>query len=78
MHQEEGFKFCLDTKNNKAFPFNPACLEHLNVWSPSNLPYLSKIIVPTSEWEIFILKTKKRTQLFEIPTIQTSIKKQFP
>jgi hypothetical protein len=29
MHQEEGFKFCLDTRNNKTLPLDPACPEHL-------------------------------------------------
>jgi hypothetical protein len=40
MHQEERFKFCFDTKNNRALPLDSACPEHLSVWSPANLPYV--------------------------------------
>jgi hypothetical protein len=40
MHQEEGFKFCLDTKNNRALPLDPASPEHLSVRSPAGLPYV--------------------------------------
>jgi hypothetical protein len=40
MHQKEGFKFCLDTKNNRTLPLDPACLEHLSVQSPASLPYM--------------------------------------
>jgi hypothetical protein len=29
MHEEEEFKFCLDTRNNKALPLDPASLERL-------------------------------------------------
>ncbi len=35
-----GFKFCLDTKNNGALPLDPTYTEHLNVWSPTSLPYV--------------------------------------
>jgi hypothetical protein len=38
MRQEEGFKFCFDTINNKALPLDPTCPEHLSVWSPPNPP----------------------------------------
>jgi hypothetical protein len=38
MHQEEGFNFCLDTKNNGALPLDMACPERLSVWSPAGLP----------------------------------------
>jgi hypothetical protein len=38
MHQEEGFKFCLDTKNNGALPLDPACPERLSVRSQADLP----------------------------------------
>jgi hypothetical protein len=38
MDQLEGFNFCLDTKNNKALPLDPAYPKHLNVQSPTNLP----------------------------------------
>jgi hypothetical protein len=33
IHQEEGFKFCLDSRNNGPIPSNPACPERLNVRS---------------------------------------------
>jgi len=39
MYQEEGFKFCLDTRNNGALPLDWACPEHLSLWSPAGLPY---------------------------------------
>jgi hypothetical protein len=39
MHQEEGFKFCLDTKKKKALPLELACPEHLSVQSSTDLPY---------------------------------------
>jgi hypothetical protein len=39
MGQEKGFKFCLDTRSNKAIPFHLACPEHLNIQSLANLPY---------------------------------------
>jgi hypothetical protein len=32
------FEFCSDTKNNGTLPLDPACPEHLNVWSPAGLP----------------------------------------
>jgi hypothetical protein len=38
MRQKEGFKFCLDTRNNRAVPLDPAWPEHLNVQSPASLP----------------------------------------
>jgi len=38
MRQQQGFKFCLDTKNNKALPLDLACPERLNVHSPAILP----------------------------------------
>ncbi len=41
MCQEEGFKFCLDTRNNGALPLDLACPENLNVWSPVDLLYFS-------------------------------------
>jgi hypothetical protein len=34
-----GFKFCLNTRNNKAFPLDLACHEHLSVRSSTNSPY---------------------------------------
>jgi hypothetical protein len=41
MCQEEVFKFCLDTRNNRTLPLDPACPEHLSLWSPgqSTLQY---------------------------------------
>ncbi len=36
--QEEGFKFCSDTRNNKDLPLDPTCLECLIVQSLVNLP----------------------------------------
>jgi hypothetical protein len=39
MHQEEGFKFCIDTKNNIALPLDPACPECLSVQSLASLPH---------------------------------------
>jgi len=56
---EEGFKFCLDTRNNGALPLDPACLERLNVRSLANLPYCSGVfsfLVCTQE------KEKKRKE----------------
>jgi hypothetical protein len=29
MHQKEEFKFCLDTRNNKALPLDPTSFERL-------------------------------------------------
>ncbi len=43
-HQEEGFKFCLDTKNNKALPLDPACPECLSVCSLAVLSYLPMVV----------------------------------
>jgi len=42
MHQEERFKFCLDTRNNGALPLDPPCHERLNVQSPVSLFYTSE------------------------------------
>jgi hypothetical protein len=39
MHQEEGFKFCLDTRTSEALPLDPACPECLSVRSLAGLPY---------------------------------------
>jgi hypothetical protein len=38
MSQEEGFKFCLDIRNNEALPLDLAYSERLSVRSPANLP----------------------------------------
>jgi hypothetical protein len=38
MPQKEGFKFCLNTRNNGALPLHPACPDRLSVWSPAGLP----------------------------------------
>jgi hypothetical protein len=37
--QIEGFKFCLDTKNNGTLPLDMACLEHLSVIVAIQLHY---------------------------------------
>jgi hypothetical protein len=47
-------------KNNKALPLNPACFEHLNVWSPASLLYILNIAVSTSEWELLIFLNQKK------------------
>jgi hypothetical protein len=39
MCQEEGFKFCLNTRNIVALLLDPACPECLSVRSPASLPY---------------------------------------
>jgi len=39
MRQEDRFKFCLDTKNNRALPLDLACPERLSVQSLVDLPY---------------------------------------
>jgi hypothetical protein len=31
MCQQAGFKFCLDTKNNRALPLDPACPDFLKL-----------------------------------------------
>jgi hypothetical protein len=49
MRQEGRFKFCLDTKNNRALPLNPACLERSSVQSLADLPFT---------WEIFEEKSE--------------------
>jgi hypothetical protein len=36
--RQEAFKFCLDTRNNGAVPWDPACPEHLSVRSLTVLP----------------------------------------
>jgi hypothetical protein len=46
MCQEEGFKFCLDTRNKGAFSLDLACPECLSVWSLAGLPYYHQI-----EWQ---------------------------
>jgi hypothetical protein len=46
MHQEEGFKFCFDTRNNKAFPLDPAYHDGLNVQS----------------MQVYLLRTKNHKQ----------------
>jgi hypothetical protein len=38
MLQEKGFKFYLDTKNNRALPLDPAYPKRLSVWSLVGLP----------------------------------------
>jgi hypothetical protein len=38
MRQEEGFKFYLDIRNNRALPLDQACPERLSVWSLAGLP----------------------------------------
>jgi hypothetical protein len=44
MHQEEeGFKFCFDTKNNETLPLDLAGPEHLNVWSQAGLPWTFRV-----------------------------------
>jgi hypothetical protein len=40
MCQDKGFKFFLDTKNNKALPLDLACPKCLSVQSPASLPYV--------------------------------------
>jgi hypothetical protein len=39
MHQEEGFKFGLDIRDNGALLLDLACPELLSVWSLTSLPY---------------------------------------
>ncbi len=36
----QGFQFCLDNRNNRALPLDPACPENLSVWSPAGLSYV--------------------------------------
>jgi hypothetical protein len=58
---EEGFKFCLDTRNNRAFPLDPACPEHLNVRSLAGLPYgVFIFLVCTQEKEKEKKKKRKK------------------
>ncbi len=42
MCQEEGFKFCLDTRSNGALPFDPACPECLSVRPQPVYPIVSR------------------------------------
>jgi hypothetical protein len=44
MRKEEGFKFCLNTKNIGTLPLNLAYPECLNVQSPIGLPYLFRTL----------------------------------
>jgi len=44
MHQYKGFKFVLDTINNKTFLLDSAYPEHLSVQSPTNLPSSCNLI----------------------------------
>jgi hypothetical protein len=39
MRQEEGLKFCMDTRNNGALRLDPAYPECLSVQSPAGLHY---------------------------------------
>jgi hypothetical protein len=39
MHQEKGFKFCLDTRDNEALPLDLAYLECLSVQWEVDLPH---------------------------------------
>jgi hypothetical protein len=48
MCQEEWFKFCWDTRNNKTLPLDLACPERLNVWSPASLPYKWSDLITSS------------------------------
>jgi hypothetical protein len=43
MRQEEGSKFCFDTRNNRTLPFNPGCPKRLNVWSLAGLAHSDPI-----------------------------------
>jgi hypothetical protein len=45
----------LDTRNNRALPLDPACPEHLSVWSPAGLSYVHG-------------KTTKKTRFLKIHT----------
>jgi len=40
--QQDGFKFCFDTRNNEALPLDLACPECLNVWFTLNLKPLAQ------------------------------------
>jgi hypothetical protein len=51
MHQEKGFKFFMDTKNNKAFPLDSTYPKHLSVQSPTHLPYITRFLKKTSHSE---------------------------
>jgi hypothetical protein len=63
MHQQEGFKFCLDAINNRALPLDLACPEHLSVWSPASLPYyfsiLARIKSQNKHWSTFMSLSHK-------------------
>jgi hypothetical protein len=70
--QEEGFKFCLDKKNNKAVPLDPACLECLSVQSPANLPYTGpKLCVRAAQRCGAIRENKEASSTFVLPAIRT-------
>jgi hypothetical protein len=53
MRQEEGFKFCLDTRNNRALTLDLACPKRLSVQSSIDLQvsafYFTGKISPPSE-----------------------------
>jgi hypothetical protein len=40
MHQDKGFKFCLDTRNNKALPFDPVFYPMPSDYFSLNEPHL--------------------------------------
>jgi hypothetical protein len=54
MCQEEAFKFCLDTRNNKALLLDISCLERLNVQSIASLPYFILIARNPKALEIYL------------------------
>jgi hypothetical protein len=71
MHQEERFKFCLHTRNNRALPFDPACPEHLSVLSLASLLYSLFWELPSPNG--FIVH---KAQLLNILTLESSSSQQ--
>jgi hypothetical protein len=73
MRQEEVFKFCLDTRNNRALALGPACPERLSVQSPNGLLYTSddlrKCLGSECDWFKFFYfeKWRKNTQKLQTP-----------
>jgi hypothetical protein len=70
MGQEEGFKFCLDIRNNKALPFHLACPERLTIQSSTNLPYYYYLThLHTNLVNLQIFKENHRVQFFKYSRI---------
>jgi len=61
---KEGFKFCLDTKNNGAFLLDLVCLEHLNVIVAIQLQ-LNLQLMSNEKFNPYVLSSNPMLQTIE-------------